>query len=183
MFNPFNKKNPESNAKTKVVTSEEEFHDLPYEEGSLVVFDDIVRDRTTIYLDYSGDRILLGGLVFPEILEDIKGSLTAHEEYIEESKRNDIVAEGKTSGKIELEEGKDYTMTIYGDTSFSLPLHVKNDHAIIHTEIGYNHGHIDLGTKWKTTSTPINAMGIYFIAYKFSKYINDWVATIELVSD
>lgn len=184
MFNPFkNEKNDLTNL--IILDTEEELNNYPLQEkNTLIVLNDMIKDQPTFYCDIRKERQCLGRLVYPEVLDRIKHDLSFIEGFVEESKRSKIIDIKETSGKIVLEENKDYTMTIYGDTSFRLPFNPTNKESEIHVEIAFNpSGSLNIGTKWKTSSVPISFMGIYFITYRYSEFLNNWVATIELVSD
>lgn len=143
------------------------------------------KEEEKYWIDYNDYRISIGNL------EDLSKFYASFSYNIESELNKTSNINSKTinidqnNGIVKLKSGYTHFLTISGNTYFYLPIINDNVNKIedINVEFAYNGGHIDLGTKYKCTSTSISCRGIYFITYKYSKFLCNWIANISLVSD
>ena len=173
MLNLFKKENKDFSFD---IINIDELENRPLTNREFLIVKDYEKGLSYYYLDHTFQREFLGMKVDNETLQGITDLLNNSKAVIHDS---EVV-----EGKIELLSGHKYYFTTYLDINFSLPLvNDSNYHDDIVVELAYNKGNVDLGSSWKTTSNPINGMGVYFITYKYSRSLKNWVASIELVSD
>ena len=165
-----------NNVLTFDVIDIDEFENRPIANREFLIVNDYKNKLRYYYLDHKFERIFLGMKMDDCILQKISELLSDPKDINHDSK--------VVEGKVELISGHRYLFTTYNDVSFILPIiNDSNYHDDIVVELAYNGGNVDIGTKWKATSTPINGMGVYFITYRYSRTLKNWVASIELISD